>query len=82
MALTEVLQKLALKIPTPLVAGGAKLLFGLPVPVKQRLGSPRTVEGNELDVDSQLTLLLLGLQGSTACPAPATWPSRARPCSS
>jgi len=63
MALTEVLQKLALQIPTPLVAGAAKLLFGLPVPVKQRLGTAQTVEGNELDVDSQITLLLLGLQG-------------------
>lgn len=63
MALTELVQKLALKIPTPLVAGGAKLLFGLPVSVKQRLGSPQTVEGNELDLDSQLTLLMLKAQG-------------------
>ncbi len=63
MALTELVQKLALKIPTPLVAGGAKLLFGLPVSVKQRLGTPQTVEGNELDLDSQITLLMLKAQG-------------------
>ena len=63
MALTELVQKLALKIPTPLVAGGAKLLFGLPVSVKQRLGTPQTVDGNELDLDSQLTLLMLKAQG-------------------
>lgn len=63
MALTELVQKLALKIPTPLVAGGAKLLFGLPVQVKQRLGTPQTVEGNELDLDSQITLLMLKAQG-------------------
>ncbi|CAM3372182.1 alpha/beta hydrolase fold domain-containing protein [Tsukamurella hominis] len=63
MALTELVQKLALKIPTPLVAGGAKLLFGLPVSVKQRLGTPQTVDGNELDLDSQITLLMLKAQG-------------------
>lgn len=63
MALTELVQKLALKIPTPLVAGGAKLLFGLPVQVKQRLGTPQTVDGNELDLDSQITLLMLKAQG-------------------
>ncbi|MGC5023918.1 alpha/beta hydrolase [Tsukamurella sp. DT100] len=63
MALTELVQKLALKIPTPLVAGGAKLLFGLPVQVKHRLGTPQTVEGNELDLDSQITLLMLKAQG-------------------
>ncbi|MCS3779502.1 alpha/beta hydrolase [Tsukamurella ocularis] len=63
MALTELVQKLALKIPTPLVAGGAKLLFGLPVQVKRLLGTPQTVEGNELDLDSQITLLMLKAQG-------------------
>lgn len=63
MALTALVQKLSLKIPTPLVAGAAKALFGLPVHVKQRLGTPRTVEGNELDVDSQITLFLLKAQG-------------------
>lgn len=63
MALTELVQKLALKIPTPLVASGAKLLYGLPVQVKQRLGTPQTVEGNELDLDSQITLLMLKAQG-------------------
>ncbi|MET9328725.1 alpha/beta hydrolase [Tsukamurella sp. NPDC003166] len=63
MALTDLLHTLSQKIPTPVVAGGAKLLFGLPVAVKQRLGTPQTVEGNELGIDSQITLLLLGLQG-------------------
>ncbi|MBS4102694.1 alpha/beta hydrolase [Tsukamurella paurometabola] len=63
MALTELVQKLALKIPVPLVAGGAKLLFGLPVSVKRRLGTPQTVDGNELDLDSQITLLMLRAQG-------------------
>ncbi|TWS21504.1 alpha/beta hydrolase [Tsukamurella asaccharolytica] len=63
MALTDIVQKLALKTPTPLVAAGAKLIYGLPVSVKRRLGSPQTVDGNELDLDSQITLLLLKAQG-------------------
>ncbi len=63
MALTELVQKLSLKIPTPVVAGGAKLLYGLPRGVKQRLGTAQTVDDNELDLDPQITLVLLRAQG-------------------
>ncbi len=63
MPFSQVLKQLALKTPAPVVAGGAKALFALPLSVKRRLGRPQTVEGNELGVDSQVTLFLLGLQG-------------------
>ncbi|WP_019201412.1 alpha/beta hydrolase fold domain-containing protein [Tsukamurella sp. 1534] len=63
MALIDLVKKLSLQIPTPLVAGGARLIFGLPVEIKQRLGTPQTVEGNDLDPDSRITLLLLKAQG-------------------
>lgn len=63
MALTDLLHRLSLTIPTPLMAGAAKLLFDLPLHLKRRLGTPQTVEGNELDVDSQIILLMLKAQG-------------------
>lgn len=63
MALIDIVQKLALRIPTPVVATGARLLFGLPVQVKERLGAPQNIDGNELDLDSRITLLMLKAQG-------------------
>ena len=64
MALKELVQKAALSIPTPLVAGGAKAVFSLPTQVKRRLVGPAPrVDGNEMDLDSQITLMLLKAQG-------------------
>lgn len=60
------MQKVALAVPSPVVAGGARALFGLPVHLKRRIVGPAPrVDGNEMDVDSQLTLLLLKAQGIT-----------------
>ncbi|GAB3133919.1 alpha/beta hydrolase [Tsukamurella serpentis] len=60
---TSLAHRLSLMVPTALVSVAAKALYGLPPRVKQKLGSAQTIDGHRLDPDSQLTLLLLKMQG-------------------
>jgi acetyl esterase len=63
MSLKNTLANASAKIPVPVLAASAKALFALPTPVKRLLGTPQRIDGHDLDLDAQLILWLLKLQG-------------------
>ncbi|MDF0530631.1 alpha/beta hydrolase [Tsukamurella sp. 8F] len=63
LPLARLLHAVGTKVPAPVLARAAQAVFALPEPVRRRLGTRRRIDGHELNLDSQLVLFLLRLQG-------------------
>ncbi|GAA4403067.1 alpha/beta hydrolase [Tsukamurella soli] len=59
----HILKSAATAVPLPVLAASVRAAFALPAPARRALGSPRSVDGRELSLDSQTVLSLLRMQG-------------------
>ncbi len=62
-SLRGLVKSAAAAAPVPLLAAVAKATFALPAPIRRALGTARSIDGNDLDLDSQTVLRMLALQG-------------------